>query len=365
MATIELRSVSHSYGQKAAPCASAAANVLENLDLIWEDGTANALLGPSGCGKTTVLNIISGLLRPSSGSVLIDGKLVTDRSPRERRIAQVFQFPVVYDTMSVFENLAFPLRNSRVPAAAVRRRVETVAEILELTGILRTPAGRLSQAEKQKVSLGRGIAREDTAAILLDEPLTVIDPKAKYALRRKLREIQKTLRMTMIYVTHDQHEALTFADFVTIMKDGKVVQRGSPDDLHSEPANPFVGYFIGSPGMNLIDCIPGSGALDFGDFSIPISPRIGASVGALGSRCLFGIRPECVDVRLDMADGWVPWRVNVVENVGAYKILNLVREKTRLKARVPDTMSVSDGAPVWVRFPDEHVKIFDGDRRVC
>jgi glycerol transport system ATP-binding protein len=363
MATIELRDVSHSYRPDDAE--GSAGWVLEHLNLAWESGTANALLGPSGCGKTTVLNLISGLLRPTRGAVLFDGKDVTALSPRERHIAQVFQFPVVYDTMSVFDNLAFPLRNAGVPGQAARRRVEVVAEILELTKLLRVPAGRLSQAEKQKVSLGRGIAREDTAAILLDEPLTVIDPKAKYALRRKIREIQKTLRMTMIYVTHDQHEALTFADLVTIMKDGRVVQRGSPDDLHSEPVSPFVGYFIGSPGMNLIDCTPRGGALDCGDFTLQLSPGLGARVAGLASRCQVGIRPECVEVRLEGTDGWMPWRVNVVENVGAYKILDLVRERTRLKARVPDAMAVSDGAPVWVRFPEEHVKLFDGDRRLA
>ena len=182
MARIELKNVSHSYTldvKEGQPSEREIQEqcVIHGLDLVWEDGTANAMLGPSGCGKTTLLNIISGLLAPTFGTVEIDGMDVTTQSPRERRIAQIFQFPVVYDTMSVFSNLAFPLKNEGVEKSVIRARVEEIAEILELSDLLKYSAGKISQAEKQKVSLGRGIVRKDTAAILLDEPLTVIDPK--------------------------------------------------------------------------------------------------------------------------------------------------------------------------------------------
>lgn len=220
------------------------------LNFTFEDGGAYALLGPSGCGKTTLLNCISGLLRPSQGTIRFDGNDVTDASPQARNIAQVFQFPVIYDTMTVGENLAFPLRNRGVPAAQVRERVGRVAEMLDLSSSLDRRASGLAADAKQKISLGRGLVRQDVSAILFDEPLTVIDPHLKWQLRRKLKEIHHEFRLTLIYVTHDQTEALTFADQVVVMSRGKAVQVGAADALFERPAHTFVGHFIGSPGMN-------------------------------------------------------------------------------------------------------------------
>ena len=197
--------MAHSYQRDPRTDADYA---LKPLDLVWEHAGAYALLGPSGCGKTTLLGILSGLLRPTRGQVLIDGRDVTQLSPRERNIAQVFQFPVLYDSMSVFDNLAFPLRNRKLPAREVEARVREVAELLDLTAELRLRASGLSGELKQRISLGRGLVRKDVAAILLDEPLTVIDPHLKWQLRRKLMEIHRELRLTLIYVTHDQLEAL-------------------------------------------------------------------------------------------------------------------------------------------------------------
>jgi len=372
MARIELQDLSHSYvqmlggGVNGTPkeCVGEEGFAIRGLNLAWESGSANALLGPSGCGKTTLLNIISGLLRPTGGRVLFDGRDVTGLSPRERHIAQVFQFQVVYDTMSVFDNLAFPLLNSGVSRKEARRRVEEIAEILELRDFLSALSGRLNPAEKQKVSLGRGIVREDTAAILLDEPLTVIDPKAKYVLRRKLKEVQRKLKITMTYVTHDQHEALTFADFVTVMKDGRVIQTGTPEQLHSDPASPFIGYFIGTPGMNFIDCTLTEKGLDFGDFSMVISDAIRSRLGGQGGRFRLGIRPECVEASKGAKEGWVPLAVNVLENVGIYKILTLTSDGILIKSRVPEDMVVSEGDRVWVNFPEDKLKIFKDDKKI-
>ncbi|MFP5446096.1 MAG: ABC transporter ATP-binding protein, partial [Betaproteobacteria bacterium] len=174
------------------------------LKMEFEDGGAYALLGPSGCGKTTMLNIMSGLLVPSHGKVLFDGRDVTRASPQERNIAQVFQFPVIYDTMTVAENLAFPLRNRKVPEDQIRQRVGVIAEMLEMSGQLNQRAAGLAADAKQKISLGRGLVRADVAAVLFDEPLTVIDPHLKWQLRRKLKQIHHELKLTLIYVTHDQ-----------------------------------------------------------------------------------------------------------------------------------------------------------------
>lgn len=248
MAAIGLKEISHNY----VLAEGAEVPAVRGLDLEWEDGQPYALLGPSGCGKTTLLNLISGLLTPTRGSVLFDAINVTAMGPAQRNIAQVFQFPVVYGSLTVAENLAFPLRNRRVPQSQIRKRVEVVAELLELQGHLKTRSNLLSTGQKQLLSLGRGLVREDTAAVLFDEPLTLMDPEAKWQLRRKLRIVQRELKLTMIYVTHDQLEALTFAERVVIMQDGRILQNGTPEDLFERPAHRFVGHFIGSPGMNFL-----------------------------------------------------------------------------------------------------------------
>ncbi|MFD1378552.1 ABC transporter ATP-binding protein [Fodinicurvata halophila] len=218
MARIELSNLAHSYLSRPQDRADYA---LKQMTHVWEEGGAYALLGPSGCGKTTLLNIISGLLVPTQGQVLFDGRDVTHDSPELRNIAQVFQFPVIYDSMSVYDNLAFPLRNRKFPAAEVDRRVRDVAEMLELTDRLKRRAENLTADMKQKISLGRGLVRPDVNAILFDEPLTVIDPHLKWLLRGQLKQLHKEFNHTMVYVTHDQTEALTFADKVVVMYEGK------------------------------------------------------------------------------------------------------------------------------------------------
>src|SRR5215216_2790911 len=266
---------------------------LKEIHHVWDQGGAYALLGPSGCGKTTLLNIISGLVRPTRGRILFDDRDVTDLSTEARNIAQVFQFPVVYDTMTVRDNLAFPLRNRGVPREAVAKRVDQIAALLDLTRVLERKARNLTADLKQKISLGRGLVRSDVAAILFDEPLTVIDPHLKWQLRSKLKALHRELDLTMIYVTHDQTEALTFADTVVVMHDGRVVQSGTPAELFDKPAHTFVGYFIGSPGMNIVPAeVRGREARIDGhvislhrSYDLPTSARIEV-----------GVRPEFVDV---------------------------------------------------------------------
>jgi glycerol transport system ATP-binding protein len=249
MAKITLSKLRHSYMPNPT---SPEDYALKEIDLDWSDGGAYALLGPSGCGKSTLLNIISGLLAPSEGKILFDDKDVTALPPDQRNIAQVFQFPVIYDTMTVFDNLAFPLRNRGVPEARVKERVTEIATMLEVTEMLGTKAAWLSPDNKQKISMGRGLVRDDVNVVMFDEPLTVIDPHLKWKLRSKLKELHQKVRATMIYVTHDQTEALTFADQVVVMQDGEIVQIGTPVELFERPAHTFVGHFIGSPGMNVL-----------------------------------------------------------------------------------------------------------------
>jgi glycerol transport system ATP-binding protein len=215
MARIEL-DLAHAYKRDPKQDSDYA---LLPLKMTFDDGGAYALLGPSGCGKTTLLNIMSGLVMPSQGSVLFDGRDVTQSSPQQRNIAQVFQFPVIYDTMTVAENLAFPLRNRKWPKAQIDKRVGEIAEMLEMSGQLNQRAAGLAADAKQKISLGRGLVRPDVSAVLFDEPLTVIDPHLKWQLRRKLKQIHHELKLTLIYVTHDQVEALTFEMQVAQVQD--------------------------------------------------------------------------------------------------------------------------------------------------
>ncbi|MGA8281705.1 MAG: ATP-binding cassette domain-containing protein, partial [Desulfobacterales bacterium] len=271
MARIDMQEIAHSY---VAQPEQESDYALKRIHNTWDDGGAYALLGPSGCGKTTLLNVISGLLTPSKGRVFYDGQDVTDLPPEKRNIAQVFQFPVLYDTMSVFDNLAFPLRNRRVAPDEIKRRVLEVAEILDLTPFLKKKAAGLAADAKQKISLGRGLVRSDVAAILFDEPLTVIDPQLKWDLRRKLKEIHEQLKLTMIYVTHDQVEALTFADQVLVMYEGELVQIGTPQELFENPQHKFVGYFIGSPGMNFLPCTLDGNMAQVDGVGIPLDDKM-------------------------------------------------------------------------------------------
>ncbi len=247
MARIALDGITFAYSPNAP--------VLDDFALDIATGEAHALLGPSGCGKSTLLNLLSGLLRPQRGRVLFDGVDVTRRAPSNRNIAQVFQFPVLYPALSVRRNLEFPLVNRGAAPATIRARVETVAALLGLAGILERKPRSLSSYDKQKVALARALVRTDVAAVLLDEPLTAVEPAAKWRLRRALKDVQRELGLTMVYVTHDQLEALTFAERVTVLDRGRVLQTGTPEALVNDPAHTFVARFIGNPGMNLLPVV--------------------------------------------------------------------------------------------------------------
>jgi len=334
MARIHLEQLSHSY--RPQPRAEVEADwALRGLDLQWADGGAYALLGPSGCGKSTLLNLISGLLQPTQGRIRFDERDVTALDPGQRNIAQVFQFPVVYDTMTVFDNLAFPLRNRGIAAAEVDRRVREIAAMLDLEATLAQRAAGLTADGKQKISLGRGLVRSDVAAILFDEPLTVIDPHLKWRLRSKLKELHQRVGLTMIYVTHDQTEALTFAEQVVVMIDGEVVQSGTPVELFERPRHTFVGHFIGSPGMNLLPCeVDSAGVARFAGQAMPVASRGAAS--AQGKKTEIGVRPEFVR----FADAGVPVQVERVSDVGRFRIVDARSGEHLIKALIAEGQEV-------------------------
>ena len=336
MARIDFEAVAHAYRPDPKEPQDYA---LKPLQFAFEDGGAYALLGPSGCGKTTLLNIISGLLRPSQGRVLFDGKDVTALAPAQRNIAQVFQFPVIYDTMTVGENLAFPLRNRGVAPAAIAARIAEVAAMLDLEPLMKRRASRLTADQKQKISLGRGLVREDVAAILFDEPLTVIDPHLKWLLRRKLKEVHTRFRHTLVYVTHDQNEALTFADKVVVMYDGRVVQLGTPQQLFERPEHRFVGYFIGSPGMNFIPCRRDGDALAIEGSALRLGGGMMAAAAG-GGAVELGIRPEFVEVHDRPGPSTLAARVERVEDLGNFKVVTTRLGGHEVKAKVAEGRAV-------------------------
>ncbi|MHB1109376.1 MAG: ABC transporter ATP-binding protein [Devosia sp.] len=350
MARIELKHVGHAYNRIDGTPRYA----LYPLDLAWEDGGTYALLGPSGCGKTTMLNIVSGLLTPSQGQVLIDGRDVTGIPAARRNIAQVFQFPVVYPSKSVYENLAFPLRCRNMASREIDRRVNEIAELLDLDAILQRPARKLTPDAKQLISLGRGLVRDDVAVILMDEPLTVIDPQLKFHLRRKLKDISARHGHTLVYVTHDQNEAMTLAEQVIVMDNGHVVQVGTPQDLFENPAHTHVGYFIGSPSMNFLPCVVVGGEIRCVDQPVA---RANLQTDALGADLTLGIRPEFVDIVAPDSAGSLAGRVADIQDLGAFSVVTVVvAEGLPVRAKVkhaPFAQDVEVGlrlSPDWIRL---------------
>jgi glycerol transport system ATP-binding protein len=311
VARIDMDHIRHAYGANPRAAGDYA---LREVHQTFEDGGAYALLGPSGCGKTTLLNIISGLVHPSHGRLQFDGTDVTDLSTRERNIAQVFQFPVIYDTMTVYDNLAFPLRNRGVAEAEVDLKVRDTLAMIDLAAWAERKARGLTADQKQKISLGRGLVRSDVNAILFDEPLTVIDPHMKWVLRSQLKQLHRRFAYTMVYVTHDQTEALTFADTVAVMYEGEVVQVGTPEELFERPRHTFVGYFIGSPGMNLLPVALDGRSARLGDTLISLPAAVSVAGGAVTE---LGIRPEYVRLGRE----GIPAAVTKVEDIGRHKIV--------------------------------------------
>ncbi len=353
MAKITLDNLAHSYLSHPK---SEEDYALKELNHVWNDGEAYALLGSSGCGKSTLLNIISGLLKPSRGRILFNDEDVTRAPTAARNIAQVFQFPVVYDTMTVRDNLAFPLRNRGRDESYVAERVQEIARMIGMEAMLDRKARGLTADAKQKISLGRGMVRKDVNALLFDEPLTVIDPHMKWELRTQLKSLHHEFGHTMIYVTHDQTEALTFADKVVVMYDGRVVQIGTPQELFETPAHTFVGYFIGSPGMNVIAARIEGNVADVNGSRVPLD----RGYGRLDGKVEIGVRPEYA--RLSASEG-LPVKVRRVEDVGRHKIVRADFFGNEINIVAGENAVI--GADMnRVVFDPAHVNVYANDWRV-
>ena len=350
MAKITLKKLSHSYLTKQNNDSDWA---LRGVDIDWKDGGAYALLGPSGCGKTTLLNIISGLLKPTEGEVLFDDKNVTTLNPVERDIAQIFQFPVIYDTMTVYDNLAFPLKNRGLSESEIDSKVREIGEMLELTPTLNNKASGLTADGKQKISLGRGLVRSDVNVIMFDEPLTVIDPHLKWVLRSKLKELHQKINRTMIYVTHDQIEALTFADQVVVMHEGQIVQTGTPVELFEKPKHTFVGHFIGSPGMNILPCEIKNGQINFEGKILPANTNLKKSNF---NKTQIGIRPEFINFSND----GIAVKIKRVSDTGRHKVIDTECDSGSIKILASSSTQIPNGS-AHITFDKEYTYAYGDD----
>ncbi|MEO5805216.1 sn-glycerol-3-phosphate ABC transporter ATP-binding protein UgpC [Devosia sp.] len=282
MATVTLNNVVKRYGQL---------EVVHSIDLSVKDREFVALVGPSGCGKSTTLRMIAGLEEISGGEIAIGDTVVNDLSPRERNIAMVFQSYALYPHMTVRDNMAFALKMAGMSKAEQDERVANAAKILELEPLLQRRPAQLSGGQRQRVAMGRAIVR-DPAVFLFDEPLSNLDAKLRTQVRSQIKRLHQRLQATIIYVTHDQVEAMTLADRVVIMRDGFIEQVGTPDEVFHQPASLFVAGFIGSPPMNLIDATFTKGALDLGNgVVVPLPPAYAGRV-ADGDKVVFGLRPD-------------------------------------------------------------------------
>ena len=357
MAKIELSNISHSYNPNDLNPTYA----LNPFSMTWENGKRYAILGPSGCGKTTMLNIVSGLVKPSKGNVLFDDNDVTNLITEERNIAQVFQFPVIYSTMTVFDNLAFPLRCRNFSEEKIEERVKSVSDTLRLSTFLNMPARKLTADQKQLISLGRGLVREDVAAVLMDEPLTVIDPDLKFRLRRNLKEINEEYKTTLVYVTHDQNEAMTFADNIIVMDQGEIVQVGLPKDLFERPKTTFVGYFIGSPAMNLFETQLHS------DNSVKINDTIintNTNLSKLKNNNIkLGIRSEFVKVAKDESENLLEVNIQKIEDFGNFKLLTAKMGQLTIKSKINREIEIPNNT-IKLHFPAEKCCVYQDNKLI-
>ncbi len=353
MSRILLDGIGHTYVTDA-PLEEYA---LKPLDLEWADGRSYALLGPSGCGKSTMLNIISGIVSPSHGRVLFGDRDVTAERTSQRNIAQVFQVPVIYTSMSVHDNLAFPLVCRGWKRDRIKKKVAEVAELLDLQTVLNRSARVLTADQKQLVSLGRGLVRDDVAALLLDEPLTVVDPQSKFGLRRKLKEIISAFELTVVYVTHDQNEAMSFADEIAVMSNGRIVQRGTPTELFRNPATEFVGFFIGSPAMNFVPAILRGGRVDLGGTLLDMQRPPAGIEGPV----TLGVRPEMLSLADDETPNSVAARILRITDHGSERVVDVDSGGNVLKVKLKRGLGIPTGE-VRIHLPADAIRLFrDGE----
>lgn len=358
MADLDLRSIAKSFGETV---------VLEDVSLHVPDGGFTILLGPSGCGKSTLLRIIAGLERQTAGEVFIGGEAVGHLSPQERDVAMVFQTYALYPHLTVRDNLAFGLKIRGEPRQVIESRIGEAAELLGIAELLHRKPKELSGGQRQRVAMGRAIVRKPKL-FLFDEPLSNLDARLRTTMRVELKKLHQRLGATMVYVTHDQVEAMTLGDTIVLLNAGKVRQIDPPPRIYNSPADPFVAGFIGSPGMNLIE---GSVAHKAGTWTFTSGhlrltlPAIKSPIPVEGvSRTVLGIRPE--DVSLAPSGGSesaLTGQVEVVEDLGADQILHVLAGGRRLTVRVPPAPALEPDTAITLYLPHRSLHLFVDERR--
>ena len=334
---------------------------VRDVTIAFPSSMVTCLLGPSGCGKTTLLRMIAGLDEPTRGEVYFDGERVTDLPPRRRNIGMVFQYPVVYPGVSVYRNIELPLLEERLSSAERRRRIEEVIAILGLQDSVDKDATQLDIGARQRVAVARTVARQPSM-ILFDEPITNVDVNTKAQLKRALKEMTKQLKKTVVYVTHDQTDAMTLADQIALMQDGEIVQLDTPRTLYSRPSTVFGGWFLGNPGMNFLD----HELEPNGDVQQLISPLFPAPVrvhiSSRQERVTIGIRPEHIRVQREQTPASVPGRIaRKAIVVGGQYLLVIQLGERLLKAKVDPVLGHQLQDDVWVECPIEWIALFGAD----
>ena len=355
MATVTFEHVTKKFGDVIA---------VDDFNLEINDGEFMVFVGPSGCGKTTSLRMIAGLEDITEGVVKIADRVVNDVPPKDRDIAMVFQSYALYPHMSVYDNLAFGLKLRKVPKKDIDKRVKEAAETIQLTTLLQRKPKELSGGQRQRVALGRAIVREP-AVFLMDEPLSNLDAKLRVQTRAEIARLHQRLKTTIVYVTHDQVEAMTMGQRIAVMSRAKLQQVGAPQELYDHPLNKFVAGFIGSPSMNFLPVeLTGSGdnaVLKANGLSVPLPPAFRDAVGATtGGGFVLGIRPEHLDVHsADVLEATVQAKADVVEYLGNEELLHAIVAGVDIVAVVSAERNVHPGDVVTLHVPLDKIHLFD------
>jgi multiple sugar transport system ATP-binding protein len=347
MAAVELHKVEKTYDGKTA--------VIHGIDLEVEDGEFVVFVGPSGCGKSTLLRMIAGLETISGGEIRIDGDVVNQRPPRARDIAMVFQDYALYPHKTVYDNMAFGLRLRKTPEAEIRNRVMDAARLLRIEHLLERRPAALSGGQRQRVAIGRAIVRQPKV-FLFDEPLSNLDAQLRHEMRTEIKRLHQRLGATMIYVTHDQVEAMTLADRIAVLSSGHKMQYDTPDAIYNRPAALFVAGFTGAPPMNLVDAEVHDGYADIGDgVRVPLAARLASHAGARK----LGVRPE--NVRLTGANGDIvlPATVSLLEPLGSETLVTLQVGSAEIIARFAAAFREEPDTRITVHVSPTHLHLFD------
>jgi multiple sugar transport system ATP-binding protein len=351
MAEVRLRNVVKSYGPVMA---------VDNVSLTVDDGDFVALVGPSGCGKTTTLNLVAGLLELTDGEIHIGDRLVNDLDPKDRDIAMVFQNYALYPNKSIYKNLAFPLKMRKLPNDEIDRKVKAAAKLLDITHLLERRPRELSGGQQQRVALGRALVR-DPRAFLMDEPLSNLDAKLRVQMRAELKRFHQDLDATVIYVTHDQLEAVTMADKMAVMNNGLLQQYDSPERVFASPVNTFVAGFVGSPAMNLIPLmVSGNGVKSEDGWQFDLSPENATRAARSSGRVILGARHSTIRLHRSAVAGAIQGRVYTVEPTGDITFAHVYLGKAIIVVSVTPDVKLAADDTVWIEFDQQRLHLFDG-----